>query len=399
MEQYALTTAKALELKLEQGYAFNVKLSCLRYAELGDALCIVRRHDLQATLFCSPRLSDRGTFNILGLEKVFVSQLARVPGVRVGIKSSTVEVSLVGAAGYALTAFANRRGAWLATGSGCKIEYFQGLISMGVKREHVLNALFETAVLLRYKLDWKRLTWRRSQLSVNPMGYGARRRLSAMPVFSRARAGGVLRASAVQHNGKVVLRAGSKFDFDCSALLPVGVVYGCDNVRSFLDVEHCDNTLQANARGLAAVNLGEAGRIMLNSITGQRHMSDCVSKRDLIFLWKRLRSASVYKVARDSDARIAKGCGDIVLDLVLFELKRVLALEPEAVQILDDVLLSGFKQIARAVNKLFNTSELCQYAEQLNSLTELCHKLRLTYMGEGGVTFRTATDSLRDVQR
>ncbi len=44
-------------------------------------------------------------------------------------------------------------------------------------------------------------------------------------------------------------------------------------------------------------------------------------------------------------------------------------------------------------------SELCQYAEQLNSLTELCHKLRLTYMGEGGVTFRTATESLRDVQR
>ncbi len=231
------------------------------------------------------------------------------------------------------------------------------------------------------------------------MSYGARRRLSAIPTFSRARAGGVLRTSAVQHNGKVVLCAGRKFDFDCNALAPVGVVYGCDDVRSFLDVEHCDKTFKANMRGLAAVDLGGAGRIMLNSITGQQCVSDCVSKRDLILLWKRLRSENVHKVARDGNVRIAKSCGDIVLDLVLLELRRALALEPEAAQILGDALLLGFKQVRRAVDKLFNTSELCQYAEQLNSLTELCHKFRLTYMGEGGVTVRTATDSLRDVQR
>ncbi len=96
---------------MEQGYAFNVKLNCLRYIELGDALCIANRDDIQSTLFYSPKMSDRGTFNILGLEKVFVSQLARVPGVRVGIKGSTVEVSLVSAAGRALTAFANKRSA------------------------------------------------------------------------------------------------------------------------------------------------------------------------------------------------------------------------------------------------------------------------------------------------
>lgn len=107
----------------------------------------------------------------------------------------------------------------------------------------------------------------------------------------------------------------------------------------------------------------------------------------------------MHRVAQDSDARVVRGCGDVVLDWVLLELKRVLRLEPESVQALDDALLLGFKRVKRAVNKLFGMSELCQYTEQLNSLTELCHKLRLTYMGEGGVTFRTATESLRDVQR
>ncbi|AUG34047.1 DNA-directed RNA polymerase subunit beta [Candidatus Hodgkinia cicadicola] len=399
IEQYVLSTSEALELKLERGHVFNIKISCLHYAKLCDALCIIHRDDTQAPLFYLPKISDRGTFNIFGLEKVFVSQLARIPGVRASVKGSTVEVALASALGRALTVFANKRSAWLANDSKSKVEYFQALMSAGVKRWHVLKALFETAVLLRYRLSWKRLTWRRSQRDVNPMGYGARRRLRSAPEFSAARAGGVLGTAAGRHDGKVLLLVGAKFDFDCRASLPVSVVYDCNTVRSFLNVEHCNEAFQINAQSLAAVNLGKAGRVMLNSIIGQQLTSDCVSKRDLIFLWKRLRSENVYKVARNGDARIVRSCGDIVLDWVLLELKRILKLEPDATQVSNDTLLLGFQRVKRAVNKLFGMSELCQYAEQLNSLTELCHKLRLTYMGEGGVTFRTATESLRDVQR
>ncbi|AUG91502.1 DNA-directed RNA polymerase subunit beta [Candidatus Hodgkinia cicadicola] len=398
-EQYVLTTSRALALKLERGHAFNIKVSCLHYAKLCDALYVVYRDDVQAPLFHLPKISDRGTFEIFGLEKVFVSQLARIPGVRANVKGSTVEVCLVSTLGRALTVFANKRSAWLATDSKSKIEYFQALMNSGVKRWHVLKALFETAVLLRYKLSWKRLTWRRSQSDVNPMGYGARRRLRSVPEFSAARDGGALAAAAALHDGRVVAHIGAKFDFDCRATLPVMVVYDCSTVRSFLNVEHCNRAFQINTQSLAAVNLGKAGRTMLNSITGQQLTSDCVSKRDLIFLWKRLRSENVHRVAQDGDARIVRGCGDVVLDWVLFELRHILKLGPESIQASDDALLLEFKRVKRAVNKLFGASELCQYAEQLNSLTELSHKLRLTYMGEGGVTFRTATESLRDVQR
>ncbi|AUG33852.1 DNA-directed RNA polymerase subunit beta [Candidatus Hodgkinia cicadicola] len=399
IEQYVLSTSKALELKLERGYVFNIKVSCLRYAELCDALYIIYRDDVQAPLFYLPKISDRGTFNIFGLEKVFVSQLARIPGVRASVKGSTVEVSLVSALGRALTVFANKHSAWLDNDSESKIEYFQALMSIGVKRWHVLKALFETAVLLRYKLSWKRLTWLRSQRDVNPMAYGARRRLRSAPEFSAARAGGVLGTAAVRHGGKVLLHVGAKFDSDCSASLPVSVVYDCSTVRSFLNVEHCNKAFRINAHSLAAVNLGKAGRVMFNSIIGQQLASDCVSKRDLIFLWKRLRSENVHKVAQDGSARIVRSCGDVVLDCVLLELKHILKLEPDTVQVSSDALVLGFNRVKRAVSKLFGMSELCQYAEQLNSLTELCHKLRLTYMGEGGVTPRTATERLRDVQR
>ncbi len=111
IEQYVLTTSEALELKLERGYVFNIKVSCLRYAKLCDALCIIHRDDVQAPLFYLPKMSDRGTFNIFGLEKVFVSQLARIPGVRASVKGSTLEVSLASTLGRALTVFANKQSA------------------------------------------------------------------------------------------------------------------------------------------------------------------------------------------------------------------------------------------------------------------------------------------------
>ncbi len=116
------------------------------------------------------------------------------------------------------------------------------------------------------------------------MAYGARRRLRAVPEFSAARAGGVLGAAAVGHDGKVLLHVGARFDFDCGPSLPVSVVYDCGTVRSFLNVKHYNKVFQIDTQRLAAVNLGKAGRIMFNSIIGQQLASDCVSKRDLIFL-------------------------------------------------------------------------------------------------------------------
>ncbi len=116
------------------------------------------------------------------------------------------------------------------------------------------------------------------------MGYGARRRLRSVPEFSAARAGGVLGTAAVARNGRVLLNIGAKLDFDCGVSLPVSVVYNCKTVRSFLNVKPYDKVFQIDTQSLAAVNLGKAGRVMFNSIIGQQLASDCVSKRDLIFL-------------------------------------------------------------------------------------------------------------------
>ncbi|XXN13734.1 MAG: hypothetical protein AAI978_00625 [Candidatus Hodgkinia cicadicola] len=401
LEDYELITVKELESELERGYAFSISLSCVYYTSLCDALCLTYRVDIQSSLFNLPKPSDRDTFSVFGLEKVFVSQLARIPSVHVSAKGSAIEISVASSTGHVLNAFANAQVARLSIGLSTEIEYFQGLLNLGIKPKHVLKALFVSAVLARSGLNWKQIVWQDPQCDVNPMEYGARRKLRSTLKFMSARAGGVLIACAVDRRDGVVLNAGSEFDFKCNAIGPVSVVYNCGNVEAFLNNERHVETSWTDSSVLASVDLPAASRTMLNSIMGQQQHQfqlDTLSKRDLIMLWSRLIAGNVHKLAYDANARIVRGCGDVVLDRVLFELKRVLDLDNASIHALDEALLSAFKRIRLAVSNIFVSSELCQYAEQLNSLTELSHRLRLTYMGEGGVTLRTATESLRNVQ-
>ncbi len=104
-------------------------------------------------------------------------------------------------------------------------------------------------------------------------------------------------------------------------------------------------------------------------------------------------------MACDSSLRVVKRCGDVILDLIGFELRNVSKLKFSAVCEFESALAAAFRKPQAAINSLFASSELCQFAEQLNSLTELSHTLRLSYMGEGGVTSHTVAEGLRGVKR
>lgn len=64
-----------------------------------------------------------------------------------------------------------------------------------------------------------------------------------------------------------------------------------------------------------------------------------------------------------------------------------------------DELLTSNKQIQNNVNKSFNSSSLCQYLEQVNSLSELFHKNRLTCLDDGGLSSQNVEITIRDTKR
>ncbi len=61
-------------------------------------------------------------------------------------------------------------------------------------------------------------------------------------------------------------------------------------------------------------------------------------------------------------------------------------------------LLTSSKHIQKRVDKYFNSSSFCQYLDQVNSLSELCHKHKLTCVGEDGLTSQNVDNYVRDTK-
>ena len=55
------------------------------------------------------------------------------------------------------------------------------------------------------------------------------------------------------------------------------------------------------------------------------------------------------------------------------------------------------RQLVNVLREFFNTSRLCQFMEQMNMLSELEHKRRLTCLGPGGLTRERAGIEVRDI--
>ncbi|MCS7309632.1 MAG: DNA-directed RNA polymerase subunit beta [Armatimonadetes bacterium] len=74
--------------------------------------------------------------------------------------------------------------------------------------------------------------------------------------------------------------------------------------------------------------------------------------------------------------------------------ERMTSMDPE--QIMPQVILA-IKPVAAAIKSFFGSSQLSQFMDQTNPLSELTHKRRLSALGPGGLTRQSATLEVRDV--
>ncbi len=107
-----------------------------------------------------------------------------------------------------------------------------------------------------------------------------------------------------------------------------------------------------------------------------------------------------------------KGSGDYLIDVIYSSLTSVLnlwvseqPLEQPREKLMfdsDNVVIKALLEvnvgIQKRVNKYFNSSDLCQYSDQVNSLSVLSHRNKLTCMGEGGLTQQNADNYARDTK-
>jgi DNA-directed RNA polymerase subunit beta len=155
-------------------------------------------------------------------------------------------------------------------------------------------------------------------------------------------------------------------------------------------------------------SLSEVGRYHINRRLNLNSKSLFIEKEDLIEIVKEILRLQKNPKAEPDDIdalwnRRVKGIGELLENQTRIGLLRMVKAIKDKMAVLDKTqkLVPGqviySKIFSNAINEFFNTSPLSQVATQINILSELEHKRRLTASGPGGLTKERAGFDVRDV--
>lgn len=156
-------------------------------------------------------------------------------------------------------------------------------------------------------------------------------------------------------------------------------------------------------------DLARVGRYKLNQKLGLDLPPDkrTLTLEDLIAIVKEVIKLNNDPESMDDDIdhlgnRRIKAVGEILAErfrVGLMRMRRTIqdrmaTLEPE---MLTPVQLINPRQLVVVLREFFNVSQLCQFMEQMNMLSELEHKRKVTCMGPGGLVRERAGLEVRDI--
>jgi DNA-directed RNA polymerase subunit beta len=159
-------------------------------------------------------------------------------------------------------------------------------------------------------------------------------------------------------------------------------------------------------------DLGEVARIKINRKTGQKldynDTTKFLSKDDLILGLQYLMGLVFEEPGHNWDDidhlenRRVRSVGELVYDKVKVGLARTEKIAKDRMTIVDlaEATPGTFinsRPIVAVLKEFFGTSQLSQFMDQSNPLSELAHKRRITALGTGGLTRERASFEVRDV--
>lgn len=155
-------------------------------------------------------------------------------------------------------------------------------------------------------------------------------------------------------------------------------------------------------------NLGKVGRFKLNQRLGKDiPLNETALRRDdLIGIFRQLLNFTERQFPADDVDHLAnrrvKRVGELLEDQFRYALTQLGQNIRERAAFIDETQLNpqemiNTRVVVSSIMKFFTQSQLCQFMEQTNPLTELTHKRRVSALGPGGLTKETAGFEARDV--
>jgi len=317
-----------------------------------------------------PLMTDRGTFVINGSERVVVSQLVRSPGA-----------------------------------------YFTSEIIRG-RRAYGAKLIPTRGAWLEFETDQNNVIWVKID------------RKRKVPVTALMRALGIPESDAIRkYFEKVDIHPTNKYIEATLAKDPSQ--NEDDGLREvYKRIRPGDLATSDNARSLIHAmffnfdryDLGKVGRYKFNQRFGLESSDSHISKEELRILKKEdlvfivseiIRLSNTQEEPDDVDHlgnRRVRAVGELVQSRFRVGLSRMVRIAKDRMSTQDITAVTpgrlvNARPVIGAVREFFMSSQLSQFMDQINPLSELEHKRRLSAMGPGGLSRERAGFEVRDVHR
>ena len=392
-----------------------------------------------------PLMTDRGTFIINGAERVVVSQIHRAPGVVFSDEKGVYSSRII-----------PYRGSWLEF----EIEKKKELIYARIDRKkRILGTIFlralgfetrEEIIKLFYKTEKAKL-YTKSAKNEHLEGKVLAKAIYAKEAEENGekkklfRAGDKVRLHDIDELKQLGINEIEIIDFEHEDSLESQMILKCfefedvkyvkeDSGRDEPSKEDALNivysvlmpgepmTAEGAAKDLNAMffstrryDLGKVGRYKLNMKYKSGESDDgkpddsgesVLTKTDIIETMKFLINIFIGKEKFDDidhlGNRRVRSVGELLANSLKIAFTRMERIAKERMSLKDtDTIrpqdLISIKPIGAAVKEFFGSSQLSQFMDQVNPLSELTHKRRLNALGPGGLSRDRAGFEVRDV--
>lgn len=327
-----------------------------------------------------PLMTDKGTFMINGAERVIVSQLVRSPGVYFMQDADTNNRPT-----YNATIIPNR-GAWIEfeTDNGTKNDETEGTIGVRIDKNRKVYATTFVRALSRPDLGFD---WETDE--------------AILALFDHS----PLIKNCLEKDKDIKTREDALKEI-YKKLRP-GEPENAENAEKLLESLFFDEK---------RYDLAGVGRYKLSGKLEREHKAlgfavpaiekKALAREDMIAVLRRLIKVGTKQVHIDDidhlGNRRVRSVGELLQNqfrVGLLRLERVVR-ERMTVQDIETVTpqaLINIRPVVAAIKEFFGSSQLSQFMDQTNSLSELTHKRRLSALGPGGLSRERAGFEVRDV--
>lgn len=175
-------------------------------------------------------------------------------------------------------------------------------------------------------------------------------------------------------------------------------------------VENAQSLIDAMFQRPDRYNLSRVGRFKLNQRLGKTEGdSKVLTKEDVVMIMKEIIRLNAVQTEESDDIdhlgnRRLRPVGELLQNRLRLGLTKQRRIIQDRMSTLDMKTLTPSQLIsARAlmsiVKEFFSSSQLSQFMDQINPLSEIEHKRRISAMGSGGITQKRAGFEVRDVHR